>query len=50
MYIPAAFQETNRDALFDFIEQHSFGILVSQHGDTPFATHLPFLVDRSAGE
>jgi transcriptional regulator len=50
VYIPAAFQETDRDALFNFIEQHSFGILVSQHGDAPFATHLPFLAERSAGE
>ncbi len=50
MYIPPAFNEPNSDTLFEFIQQHSFGVLVSQHGDTPFATHLPFLTQRIAGE
>ena len=49
MYIPAAFNETDLNKLFEFIEQHSFGILVSQHGGAPFASHLPFLTDRNAG-
>lgn len=47
MYLPAAFKEENRDRLLDFIEQHSFGVLVSQLDNTPFATHLPFLVERN---
>ncbi len=49
MYIPASFSETDRERLFDFIEQNNFGLLVSQLGDEPFATHLPLLVDRRAG-
>lgn len=49
MYIPAAFAEANLNKLHDFIEQHSFGLLVSQSDDRPFATHLPFLLERLAG-
>jgi transcriptional regulator len=48
MYIPAPFQKTDRQALFDFIEQNSFGLLVSQVEGEPFASHLPFLLDRSS--
>jgi transcriptional regulator len=50
MYIPAAFQQTDRQALFDFIDQNSFGLLVSQVEGEPFASHLPFLLDRSSGQ
>jgi transcriptional regulator len=49
MYIPAAFAETDLTRLHDFIEQHSFGLLVSQVEGLPFATHLPFLLDRTTG-
>src|SRR5438132_278531 len=49
MYIPAAFHESDRAKLFDFIEQNSFGLLVSQVDQQPFATHLPLLLDRSTG-
>jgi transcriptional regulator len=49
MYIPAAFAETDRNRLHDFIEQYSFGLLVSQVAGEPFATHLPLLLDRQSG-
>ena len=49
MYIPVAFKEPNLITLHSFIEQNSFGLLVSQDGDRPFVTHLPFLLDRDAG-
>ncbi len=49
MYVPAAFAETDVAKLHDFIEQNSFGLLVSQVDGLPFAAHLPFLLDRSAG-
>src|SRR5438874_6033211 len=49
MYIPHAFAETDRTRLHDFIEQHSFGLLVSQFDGQPFASHLPFLLERTAG-
>jgi transcriptional regulator len=49
MYIPAAFAESDLARLHDFIEQNGFGLLVSQAGGLPFATHLPFLLERTAG-
>jgi transcriptional regulator len=49
MYVPTLFAETDRPKLFDFIEANSFGVLVSQVAGQPFATHMPFLVDREAG-
>ena len=48
MYVPASFRETNQNKLFDFIEQHSFGMLVSQLDDLPFVTHVPFLLERES--
>jgi transcriptional regulator len=49
MYIPAAFAEADLTTLHDFIERHSFGLLVSQVEGLPFASHLPFLLDRTTG-
>lgn len=49
MYIPRSFAVTDSATLHDFIERHSFGLLVSTVGGEPFATHLPFLLDRGAG-
>src|SRR5467141_3558533 len=49
MYLPAAFAEPDLTKLHDFIEQHSFSLLVSQVDGLPFASHLPLLLDRTAG-
>jgi transcriptional regulator len=49
MYILPAFAEAELTRLHDFIEQHSFGLLVSQVDGLPFASHLPFLLERTAG-
>ncbi len=49
MYIPASFQQTDRETLFDFIRKNSFGLLVSMADGEPFASHIPFLLDPSAG-
>src|SRR5262245_59239169 len=49
MYVPAAFAETDLTKLHDFVERHSFGLLTSLVDGLPFATHLPFLLDRDAG-
>ncbi len=49
MYIPTAFRESDPAKLFDFIERNSFGLLISTAAGEPFATHLPFLVERGAG-
>jgi predicted FMN-binding regulatory protein PaiB len=43
------FAEPDLTSLHAFIEQHSFGLLISQVDGLPFATHLPFLLDRDAG-
>jgi len=49
MYMPTAFDEPDLTKLHDFIEQNSFGLLVSQIEGLPFATHLPFLLERTTG-
>lgn len=49
MYIPPAFAETDRQKLFEAIEQYSFGMLVSQSNGLPFVSHLPILLDRTNG-
>jgi transcriptional regulator len=49
MYIPTAFAESDLAKLHDFIEQNSFGLLVSQVDGLPFASHLPFLLERTTG-
>jgi transcriptional regulator len=49
MYIPPAFFESDVPTLHEFIDRHSFGLLVSLHDGAPFASHLPFLLDRTAG-
>jgi transcriptional regulator len=49
MYVPSAFQQTDRAKLHEFIEANSFGLLVSTHEGRPFAAHLPFLLERDAG-
>jgi transcriptional regulator len=49
MYIPPAFVETDITALHNFIEANSFGLLVSTTPDGPFASHIPFLLDRNDG-
>lgn len=48
MYIPASFQETDIDKQHDFIEQHSFATLISQHDSESVASHLPLLLDRKS--
>jgi transcriptional regulator len=49
MYLPGHFAERDLTKLHEFIEQHSFGLLVSQVDGLPFASHLPFLLERTAG-
>ncbi len=49
MYTPAAFRQDDQDELFALIERHSFAVLVSQRSDELVASHLPLLVDRTAG-
>jgi transcriptional regulator len=50
MYVPKLFEESDRRFLHDFIEAHSFGVLIAPGaGAAPEIAHLPFLLDRDAG-
>src|SRR5687767_4073814 len=49
MHVPAHFAVTDRDTLFDFMTRHSFALLVSSMEGEPLATHVPLLLDRTAG-
>ena len=50
MYIPNSFAERDLPTLFAFIEEHPLGALVTSSApDGLFATHLPLVLDRSAG-
>lgn len=49
MYLPKHFAESDPSKLFDFIQVNSFGILFSTHQGQPFASHLPFLIERDEG-
>ena len=49
MYIPAHFEQTDPGTLWDFIEEHAFGTLLTVAEGRPFASHVPFLTDRAAG-
>jgi transcriptional regulator len=46
LYIPKPFLVEDRAQLFDFINANGFGILFSTHNNSPYASHLPFLLDR----
>lgn len=50
MYIPATNAEHRPEVMFDFIEAHPLGVLVTSSSEGLFATHLPLLLDRSRGE
>jgi transcriptional regulator len=47
LYIPSSFVEPDQDTLHNFIEQYSFGVLVTHDGNESIASHLPILLDRS---
>lgn len=45
MYVPKSFAVTDPAALAAFIRAHSFATLISTVDGTPFATHLPLLLE-----
>jgi transcriptional regulator len=49
MYTPKHFEQTNASTLWDFIEEHAFGTLLTCAGARPTVSHVPFLPDRAAG-
>ena len=50
MYLPRHYAVTDRQQLHDFIKGNGFGILFSGNGPEPVASHLPFILDESAGK
>jgi transcriptional regulator len=50
MYMPSQFEEKRTEVQHQLIEQHSFGTLVTLGADGINANHVPFELDRNAGE
>jgi transcriptional regulator len=50
VYVPREFEVTDLTLLHDLIERYSFAMLVTTQEGRPVANHLPFLVQRDAGE
>jgi transcriptional regulator len=48
MYVPPWNAVADEPTLFEFIDRHRFGLLVTQSDGQSLATHLPFLLDRNA--
>ena len=46
MYIPSWYSVADEPTLFDFIDRHPFGLLVTHQDGQSVATHLPLLLDR----
>lgn len=49
MYTPSSFVENDLSILHSCIEQNSFATLITTEPSGPAASHLPLLLDRSAG-
>ncbi|MFD1794896.1 FMN-binding negative transcriptional regulator [Paracoccus aurantiacus] len=50
MYTPPHFNEVDRDRLHSVIEENPLGILVTNSAGLLDANHIPFHLDRTAGE
>lgn len=49
MYVPELYAQKDVVALHDFMRQHSFATLITQHEGEPFASHLPLMVNSHGG-
>lgn len=49
MYVPPPFQVTDPVRLAQFMAEHSFATVITQHAGVPFASHLPLLYEREPG-
>ena len=47
MYIPKHFEQTDEPTLWEFIDEHAFGTLLTSVDGRPVASHLPFLCNRA---
>jgi transcriptional regulator len=50
MYDLPYFKERDQQAVFDFIRQHPFAMLIGSSHHAPVATQVPFLIDVREGE
>lgn len=50
MYVPGHFRVEERDRLFDWMDRWDFATVVTVPDGIPFASHLPLLLDRAAGD
>ncbi len=48
MYIPRRYEEKDRDKVFAFMRENSFGILISVKDRLPMGTHIPLLLGKNA--
>ena len=46
MYTPKHFQLTDEQEAIDFMQRYSFATIVTATDNVPFATHIPFLVNK----
>jgi transcriptional regulator len=49
MYIPRRYEEKDKEKIYSFIKENSFGILISVKDDLPLGTHIPLLLEKDAG-
>jgi transcriptional regulator len=49
VYIPQHFKQTNSERISALIESNAFGNLITAPDGVPFVSHLPFILDPSAG-
>jgi transcriptional regulator len=49
MYVPTHFAETDTNKLHDFLRRESFALLTTQNATGLIASHLPLLLDPTAG-
>jgi transcriptional regulator len=50
MYIPKHFANTDQAEIIGFMQQYSFGTIVTSVDNLPVATHIPFIVEERDGE
>jgi transcriptional regulator len=49
MYIPRRYEEKDKEKVFQFIRENSFGILISVKDGLPLGTHIPLLLGKNEG-
>lgn len=49
MFIPNSFRVSDTGPLHDLIAAHPFGILIGTFENAPYASHIPFLLERDTG-